>query len=178
MAYIRATSTHICFKCARQKMMMMMKEFRLNLSSEEMKKCRELRPHLLAQIVGTWQTRSASGEGSDFTCSPSWRGFELRYALIWIKKFQFLLHWNDKTCNVFIKWISLLQASTQYITQFTVPAVVGFFRSIALSHGSSLQDTLRLLTLWFDYGQWPEVYDAIVDGIRTIEIDTWLQVIS
>lgn len=52
----------------------------------------------------------------------------------------------------------------------------GFFRSIALSHGSSLQDTLRLLTLWFDYGQWPEVYDAIVEGIRTIEIDTWLQV--
>jgi FKBP12-rapamycin complex-associated protein len=63
-----------------------------------------------------------------------------------------------------------------YISQFTVPAVEGFFRSIALSHGSSLQDTLRLLTLWFDYGQWPEVYDAIVEGIRTIEIDTWLQV--
>lgn len=57
-----------------------------------------------------------------------------------------------------------------------MPAVEGFFRSIALSHGSSLQDTLRLLTLWFDYGQWPEVYDAIVEGIRTIEIDTWLQV--
>ncbi|XP_071445181.1 serine/threonine-protein kinase mTOR [Hetaerina americana] len=66
---------------------------------------------------------------------------------------------------------------SQYISQFTVPAVEGFFRSIALSHGSSLQDTLRLLTLWFDYGQWPEVYDAIVEGIRTIEIDTWLQVI-
>ncbi|PSN34470.1 Serine/threonine-protein kinase mTOR [Blattella germanica] len=67
--------------------------------------------------------------------------------------------------------------SSLYISQFTVPAVEGFFRSIALSHGSSLQDTLRLLTLWFDYGQWPEVYDAIVEGIRTIEIDTWLQVI-
>lgn len=53
----------------------------------------------------------------------------------------------------------------------------GFFKSIALSHGNSLQDTLRLLTLWFDYGQYPEVYEAIVDGIRTIEIDTWLQVI-
>ena len=35
---------------------------------------------------------------------------------------------------------------------------------------------MRLLTLWFDYGQWPEVYDAIVEGIRSIEIDTWLQV--
>ncbi|XP_054269929.1 serine/threonine-protein kinase mTOR-like [Macrosteles quadrilineatus] len=67
--------------------------------------------------------------------------------------------------------------NTQYITQFTVPAVEGFFRSISLSHGSSLQDTLRLLTLWFDYGQWLEVYEAIVEGLRTIEIDTWLQVI-
>lgn len=68
-------------------------------------------------------------------------------------------------------------SSSQYISQFTVPAVEGFFRSINLSHGSSLQDTLRLLTLWFDYGQWPEVYEAIVEGIRLIEINTWLQVI-
>ena len=35
----------------------------------------------------------------------------------------------------------------------------------------------RLLTLWFDYGHWPEVYEALVDGIKTIQIDTWLQVI-
>ena len=35
----------------------------------------------------------------------------------------------------------------------------------------------RLLTLWFDYGQWSEVYEALVDGIKTIQIDNWLQVI-
>lgn len=63
------------------------------------------------------------------------------------------------------------------ITQFAVPAVNGFFRSINLSQGNSLQDTLRLLTLWFDYGQASEVYDALVDGMRMIEINTWLQVI-
>ncbi|KAI5754208.1 hypothetical protein M8J77_006768 [Diaphorina citri] len=68
-------------------------------------------------------------------------------------------------------------SSNQYISQFTVPAVEGFFKSISLSHGSSLQDTLRLLTLWFDYGQWPEVYEALVEGIFSIEINTWLQVI-
>ncbi|XP_043460744.1 serine/threonine-protein kinase mTOR isoform X2 [Leptopilina heterotoma] len=67
--------------------------------------------------------------------------------------------------------------SSQYISRYAVPAVEGFFRSINLSHGNSLQDTLRLLTLWFEYGQWPEVYDAIVEGIRMIEINTWLQVI-
>lgn len=63
------------------------------------------------------------------------------------------------------------------ITQYAVPAVGGFFRSINLLQGNSLQDTLRLLTLWFDYGQYPEVYDALVEGMKLIEINTWLQVI-
>jgi len=36
---------------------------------------------------------------------------------------------------------------------------------------------LRLLTLWFDYGHWPEVYEALVEGVRTIDVNTWLQVI-
>lgn len=61
--------------------------------------------------------------------------------------------------------------------QFAVPAVESFFRSINLSRGNSLQDTLRLLTLWFDYGQYSEVYDAINEGIKVIEINNWLQVI-
>ncbi|XP_015233310.1 PREDICTED: serine/threonine-protein kinase mTOR [Cyprinodon variegatus] len=60
---------------------------------------------------------------------------------------------------------------------YTVPAVQGFFRSISLSRGNNLQDTLRVLTLWFDYGHWPEVNEALVEGIKTIQIDTWLQVI-
>ena len=34
----------------------------------------------------------------------------------------------------------------------------------------------RLLTLWFDYGHIPEVHDAVTEGIKTIDIDTWLQV--
>lgn len=67
--------------------------------------------------------------------------------------------------------------SSQYIPHYTVPAVEGFFRSISLSHGSSLQDTLRLLTLWFEYGQNHDVYDALVDGLRSSQINTWLQVI-
>ena len=34
----------------------------------------------------------------------------------------------------------------------------------------------RLLTLWFDYGHYPDVHDAVTDGLKTIDIDTWLQV--
>ncbi|XP_060595349.1 serine/threonine-protein kinase mTOR-like [Ruditapes philippinarum] len=63
------------------------------------------------------------------------------------------------------------------IHKYCVPAVHGFFKSISLSSQNSLQDTLRLLTLWFDYGQWPEVHEALIDGIKAIKIDNWLQVI-
>ncbi|XP_064091213.1 serine/threonine-protein kinase mTOR-like [Macrobrachium nipponense] len=60
---------------------------------------------------------------------------------------------------------------------FTVAATKGFIRSISLSDGNSLQDTLRLLTVWFEHGHQPGVYEALVDGLKTIQIDTWLQVI-
>ena len=65
----------------------------------------------------------------------------------------------------------------QLIASYAVPALKGFVRSITLSaKGNSLQDTLRLLTLLFDYGHFNEMYEALHDGIRSIEIDTWLQV--
>ena len=58
-----------------------------------------------------------------------------------------------------------------------VPAVRGFFKSIALSQGSSLQDTLRLLTLWFAHGGSPEVNAAVTEGFASVSVDTWLEVI-
>jgi hypothetical protein len=55
--------------------------------------------------------------------------------------------------------------------------VSGFFRSISLSLGNSLQDTLRLLTLWFKYGHDTAVDRAMTEGFGDVSIDTWLQVI-
>lgn len=66
---------------------------------------------------------------------------------------------------------------TESLHQYVVPAVEGFFKSINLANGSSLQDTLRLLTLWFDYGHHPTIYEVLFEGIRKIEINIWLQVI-
>ncbi|KAL0821941.1 hypothetical protein ABMA28_005332 [Loxostege sticticalis] len=66
---------------------------------------------------------------------------------------------------------------TDFINTYTIPAIEGFFKSISLSNGSALQDTLRLLTLWFDYGHNPSIYDALFEGIRQIDIKIWLQVI-
>lgn len=63
------------------------------------------------------------------------------------------------------------------INDHVIPAVRGFFKSIALSSTSSLQDTLRLLTLWFAHGGDPDVDKAIGDGFQTVSVDTWLEVI-
>ncbi|KAL8683312.1 MAG: hypothetical protein Q9186_000695 [Xanthomendoza sp. 1 TL-2023] len=65
----------------------------------------------------------------------------------------------------------------QIIMDHVVPAVQGFFRSIALSTSSALQDTLRLLTLWFAHGGDPLVGKAVTEGFPTVSIDTWLEVI-
>jgi len=73
--------------------------------------------------------------------------------------------------------------------QFVAPAVTGFFRSIELGQtrskkkaghlvrSNNLQDILRLLTLWFNYGNTPEVESALQEGFGQVSIDTWLSVI-
>lgn len=91
--------------------------------------------------------------------------------------FETVLFYKHQDANTDGNQAGDRKASPDYIQRHTVPAVDGFFKSINLSHGSSLQDTLRLLTLWFDYGHHPAVHEAIVEGIRTIEINVWLQVI-
>jgi FKBP12-rapamycin complex-associated protein len=68
--------------------------------------------------------------------------------------------------------------SRDKITPHLVPAIHGFFRSIALAApGNSLQDILRLLTLWFKYGDRKPVEEALIAGFNTINIEIWLQVI-
>ena len=49
-------------------------------------------------------------------------------------------------------------------------------RSIALGRERALQDTLRLLTMWFKYGASPDVDAAVQQGFQAIPIDTWLHV--
>ncbi|TFK75010.1 phosphatidylinositol 3-kinase [Pluteus cervinus] len=58
-----------------------------------------------------------------------------------------------------------------------VQAVEGFFRSISLRNEDALQDTLRLLTLWFKFGAHDDVSYAMANGFSTVEVDTWLEVI-
>ncbi|EDQ92944.1 uncharacterized protein MONBRDRAFT_5087 [Monosiga brevicollis MX1] len=61
--------------------------------------------------------------------------------------------------------------------QHAIMSIKGFFNSIALSDESSLQDTLRLLTLLFSYGHHSDVVQTFATGLSTVNIDTWLQVL-
>ncbi|KAG2011794.1 atypical/PIKK/FRAP protein kinase [Coprinopsis cinerea AmutBmut pab1-1] len=63
------------------------------------------------------------------------------------------------------------------LASHVVQAVTGFFRSISLRNQDALQDTLRLLTLWFKYGHHDEVSHSMANGFSTVEVDTWLEVI-
>lgn len=70
---------------------------------------------------------------------------------------------------------STIMNSEEMLQRHVVPAIKGFFHSISLS--SSLQDTLRLLTLWFTFGGSVEAAHAINDGFSMIKIDNWLEVL-
>lgn len=67
-------------------------------------------------------------------------------------------------------------------SQFVVAAVTGYFHSIACAANAkgvddSLQDILRLLTLWFNHGATTEVQIALQRGFAHVNINTWLVVL-
>ncbi|PKA52204.1 Serine/threonine-protein kinase TOR [Apostasia shenzhenica] len=66
--------------------------------------------------------------------------------------------------------------------QYIVAAVTGYFYSIACASTAkgvddSLQDILRLLTLWFNYGATSEVQAALQKGFSLVKIEMWLAVL-
>lgn len=73
------------------------------------------------------------------------------------------------------------QLLSEKMHQYVVPAIHGFFRSIALGQTSDsrnvLQDILRLLTLWFAHGARRDVEIAIQEGFEMVSIGTWLDVV-
>jgi phosphatidylinositol kinase/protein kinase (PI-3 family) len=66
----------------------------------------------------------------------------------------------------------------QGVARHVVPAVEAFFRSISLArHGQGLQDILRLLTLWFEFGAHTGMETALRKGFNRVSVDTWLTVV-
>ncbi|ETN82455.1 rapamycin binding domain protein, partial [Necator americanus] len=60
---------------------------------------------------------------------------------------------------------------------YAVSAVKCFTRALQLAPGSRLEDTLRLLQLWFDYGEYNEVYKQLSENIKGLPIETWLEAV-
>ncbi|KAJ2732025.1 phosphatidylinositol kinase- protein kinase tor1 [Coemansia sp. BCRC 34962] len=68
--------------------------------------------------------------------------------------------------------------TSDIIERYVVPAIHGFSRAIQLfKEDTTLQDTLRLLTVWFNYSQHDSVVQAVVEGIKFTPLQMWLQVI-
>jgi hypothetical protein len=67
------------------------------------------------------------------------------------------------------------------VTPFIVEAIRGFVRSIILGVGQPvanvLQDTLRLITLWFSYGTKKGVFHILEAELEKISPDHWLAVV-
>lgn len=67
------------------------------------------------------------------------------------------------------------------VTPFIVEAIKGFVRSIILGEGQPvanvLQDTLRLITLWFSYGTKKGVFHILEAELEKISPDHWLAVV-
>lgn len=68
-------------------------------------------------------------------------------------------------------------SSSLDVSAHIIPAINGFFKSIALAGDQSIQDLLRLLTMLFSYGYVAQVETAFRQGLLTMSIDTWLSVI-
>ncbi|EFA77745.1 protein kinase [Heterostelium album PN500] len=107
-------------------------------------------PHIIASF------RSATD------CDPNWYKAWHSWALI---NFEVVSHYEQNG------------GTQEQIASHLLPAIHSFFRSIALAPDQSLQDTLRLLTLWFKHGAQKDVEASLMTGFNTISIDTWLQVI-
>ncbi|XP_051146490.1 serine/threonine-protein kinase TOR isoform X2 [Andrographis paniculata] len=105
--------------------------------------------------------------------------------------FRNATHCASKWAKAWHKWALFNTAVMSHYTvrgfsgvaaQFVVAAVTGYFHSIACgAHAKgvddSLQDILRLLTLWFNHGATTEVQTALQTGFSLVNINTWLVVL-
>lgn len=108
-----------------------------------------------------------------------------------LSAFRHATHCATKWSKAWHKWALFNTAVMSHYTlrsfpsiasQFVVAAVTGYFHSIACAaHAKgvddSLQDILRLLTLWFNHGATTEVQMALQKGFSLVNINTWLVVL-
>jgi len=90
-----------------------------------------------------------------------------------------LKKWKAKRRNVsFANLVAV--AEVDLVTSYVIEAIRGFIRSIVLGKdqpvANVLQDTLRLLTLWFSYGTRAGVFQILDSELDSISAEEWLSV--
>eukprot|EP01130_Rhizamoeba_saxonica_P008636 TRINITY_DN3490_c2_g1_i1.p1 TRINITY_DN3490_c2_g1~~TRINITY_DN3490_c2_g1_i1.p1 ORF type:complete len:1462 (-),score=255.39 TRINITY_DN3490_c2_g1_i1:71-3847(-) len=60
---------------------------------------------------------------------------------------------------------------------YAIIAIDALINCISIENEHNLIDMLRLLTLWFNYGEIPDVFDTLQSGLESIPINSWLLVI-
>ncbi|KAJ6948775.1 hypothetical protein NC651_002936 [Populus alba x Populus x berolinensis] len=137
--------------------------------------------HLLARVyrtLGAWQRTLSPGLDDDSIQEilSSFRN-ATQYATEWGKAWHSWALFNTAVMSHYT-----LQGLPNVASQFVVSAVTGYFHSIACAANAkgvddSLQDILRLLTLWFNHGASAEVQMALQKGFAHVNINTWLVVL-
>ncbi|KAL9367546.1 hypothetical protein Peur_038745 [Populus x canadensis] len=137
--------------------------------------------HLLARVyrtLGAWQWTLSPGLDDDSIQEilSSFRN-ATHYATEWGKAWHSWALFNTAVMSQYT-----LQGLPNVASQFVVSAVTGYFHSIACAANAkgvddSLQDILRLLTLWFNHGASAEVQMALQKGFYHVNINTWLVVL-
>ncbi|KAJ4958930.1 hypothetical protein NE237_026041 [Protea cynaroides] len=136
---------------------------------------------LLARVylkLGTWQWALFPGLDDD-SIQAILMAFRnaTQYAKDWAKGWHTWALFNTAVMSNYT-----LRGYPGITGQYVVAAVTGYFHSIACAATSkgvddSLQDILRLLTLWFNHGATTEVQMALQKGFAHVNIDTWLVVL-
>ncbi|XP_062176298.1 serine/threonine-protein kinase TOR isoform X2 [Alnus glutinosa] len=128
--------------------------------------------------LGTWQ----------WALSPGLDDESIQDILVSFKK---ATQYANKLAHAWHMWALFNTAVMSHYTirgfsdvaaRFVVAAVTGYFHSIACAANGqgvddSLQDILRLLTLWFNHGDTAEVQMALRKGFEHVNINTWLVVL-
>ncbi|KAJ6692351.1 ATAXIA TELANGIECTASIA MUTATED ATM -RELATED [Salix purpurea] len=137
--------------------------------------------HLRARvyrILGAWQWKLSPGLDDDSIQEilSSFRN-ATQYETKWGKAWHSWALFNTAVMSHYTA-----RGFPNVASQFVVEAVTGYFHSIAYAANAkgvdgSLQDILRLLTLWFNHGDTAEVQMALQKGFAHVNINTWLAVL-
>lgn len=136
---------------------------------------------LLARVylkLGTWQRALSPGLDDDAIQDIllSFKG-ATQYAKDWAKAWHTWALFNTAVMSHYT-----LRGYSGIASQYVVAAVTGYFYSIEYASNAkgvddSLQDILRLLTLWFNHGATSEVQMALQKGFSRVKIEMWLVVL-